>query len=119
VQSSETLSLHYASCSTDWHQGQVPAGQRLLVGDDVRRQDAIALNLLADGATPTASAHQYKMTTQIPESIPIPDQLETRFGTLNFVDGFPDDASTEKLYDNLDFQRKEDRRAPEAEDERK
>ena len=33
----------------------------------------------------------------------MPDKLETRFGTLNFFDGFPDKASTEKLYDNLDF----------------
>ena len=26
-------------------------------------------------------------------------------GTLNFFDGFPDRATAEKLYDNLDFQR--------------
>ena len=31
--------------------------------------------------------------------------METRLGTLKFFDGFPDDASVEKLYDNLDFQR--------------
>jgi hypothetical protein len=31
--------------------------------------------------------------------------VETRLGTLNFFDGFPDDATVEKLYDNLDFQR--------------
>jgi hypothetical protein len=31
--------------------------------------------------------------------------VETRFGTLNFFDGFPDKPSVEKLYDNLDFQR--------------
>jgi hypothetical protein len=31
--------------------------------------------------------------------------VETRLGTLNFFDGFPDQATTEKLYDNLDFQR--------------
>jgi hypothetical protein len=48
---------------------------------------------------------RYKMSTPIPASIPVPNQLETRFGTLNFFDGFPDKASTEKLYDNLDFQR--------------
>ncbi len=45
------------------------------------------------------------MTTPIPVSIPMPDRLETRFGTLNFFDGVPDEVSTEKLYDNLDFQR--------------
>jgi hypothetical protein len=45
------------------------------------------------------------MTTPVPPSIPIPDKVETRFGTLNFVDGFPDQASVDKIYDNLDFQR--------------
>ena len=35
----------------------------------------------------------------------IPDSVESRLGTLKFFDGFPDDASVEKLYDNLDFQR--------------
>ncbi|MFZ2089992.1 MAG: DUF1254 domain-containing protein [Desulfobaccales bacterium] len=52
-----------------------------------------------------APSTTYKMTTSIPPSIPISDKVETRFGTLNFSDGFPDKASTEKLYDNLDFQR--------------
>jgi len=45
------------------------------------------------------------MTTEIPDGISTPDQIETRLGTLNFFDGFPDSASVEKLYDNLDFQR--------------
>jgi hypothetical protein len=47
----------------------------------------------------------YKMTTPLPDGIAIPDQVENRLGTLNFFDGFPDDATVEKLYDNLDFQR--------------
>lgn len=47
----------------------------------------------------------YKMTSPIPASIPIPDKVETRFGTLTFFDGVPDETSTEKIYDNLDFQR--------------
>lgn len=46
-----------------------------------------------------------KMTTQIPAGIASPDKVETRLGTLEFFDGFPDDAAVEKLYDNLDFQR--------------
>jgi hypothetical protein len=45
------------------------------------------------------------MATEIPPAITIPNRLETRLGTLNFFDGFPDDATVEKLYDNLDFQR--------------
>jgi hypothetical protein len=46
-----------------------------------------------------------KMATDIPPAITIPDRIETRLGTLKFFDGFPDDATVEKVYDNLDFQR--------------
>lgn len=45
------------------------------------------------------------MTTDVPPGIVSPDKVETRLGTLKFFDGFPDKASVEKLYDNLDFQR--------------
>lgn len=55
-------------------------------------------------AKPTQPAH-YKMTTKVPAGIAMPDQVKTRLGTLKFFDGFPDDASVETLYDNLDFQR--------------
>jgi len=48
---------------------------------------------------------KYKMTTEIPSSIISPDKVETRIGTLKFFDGFPDKATVEKVYDNLDFQR--------------
>ncbi len=60
------------------------------------------------GAAPTEAGSitsQYKMTTDIPASITTPDRVETRLGTLTFSDGFPDDATAQKLYDNLDFQR--------------
>lgn len=46
-----------------------------------------------------------RMTTPIPQEITTPDTVETRLGTLNFFDGFPDEATTQKVYDNLDFQR--------------
>lgn len=46
-----------------------------------------------------------KPATEIPPGIAIPDKVETRLGDLRFFDGFPDDATVEKLYDNLDFQR--------------
>ncbi len=46
-----------------------------------------------------------KMTTPLPPGIASPDKVETRLGTLNFFDGFPDSATVDKLYDNLDFQR--------------
>ena len=47
----------------------------------------------------------YKMTTDIPASILTPDSVETRLGTLRFFDGFPDEETVQKVYDNLDFQR--------------
>ena len=53
----------------------------------------------------TPSDPQFKYSTPIPPSVASPDKVETRLGTLNFFDGFPDQATTEKLYDNLDFQR--------------
>jgi hypothetical protein len=46
-----------------------------------------------------------KMTTPIPPAITTPDSVDTRLGTLKFFDGFPDDATVEKVYDNLDFER--------------
>ena len=46
-----------------------------------------------------------KMTTPIPSSITTPDSVDTRIGNLKFFDGFPDDSSVQKVYDNLDFQR--------------
>src|SRR5512144_2085732 len=48
---------------------------------------------------------QYKNSTSMPPGVAMPDKLDTRIGTLTFSDGVPDKASTEKIYDNLDFQR--------------
>ncbi|MDH5221520.1 MAG: DUF1254 domain-containing protein [Betaproteobacteria bacterium] len=56
-------------------------------------------------ATFAAAPPQMKMTTDIPKAITTPDSVETRIGTLKFFDGFPDDATTQKVYDNLDFMR--------------
>ena len=46
-----------------------------------------------------------KMTTDIPPQVTTPDSVETRLGTLKFTDGFPDGATVQRVYDNLDFQR--------------
>lgn len=54
-------------------------------------------------ASSSAMAQKYK--TDIPASITAPDTVETRLGTLKFTDGVPDDATVQKVYDNLDFQR--------------
>ena len=48
---------------------------------------------------------QYKNSTPMPPGVASPEKMETPFGTLKFFDGVPDKASTEKIYDNLDFQR--------------
>jgi len=46
-----------------------------------------------------------KMTTDVPPGIATPDRLETRLGILTSFDGVPDQATAQKVYDNLDFQR--------------
>ena len=57
------------------------------------------------GETRVPTVPKLKMTTDIPAQITTPDAVETRLGTLRFFDGFPDDATVETIYDNLDFQR--------------
>ena len=42
---------------------------------------------------------------KIPEKILTPDTVETRIGTLTFVDGVPTAETAQKVYDNLDFLR--------------
>jgi hypothetical protein len=49
------------------------------------------------------TAPKMKMTTDIPPQITTPDSVETSIGTLKFFDGYPDDATTQKVYDNLDL----------------
>ena len=50
-------------------------------------------------------SEKYKMTTEIPEAITIPDQVETSIGTLEFFDGMPSGETVSKAYDFLDLQR--------------
>ncbi|ANY80898.1 hypothetical protein BB934_23915 [Microvirga ossetica] len=57
------------------------------------------------GATAAHAQTAPKMKTDIPPEITTPDTVETRLGTLKFTDGFPDQATRDKVYDNLDFQR--------------
>ena len=60
---------------------------------------------LATATAQAQTAPKMKMTTDIPPEITTPDSVKTRIGTLKFKDGFPDDATTQKAYDNLDFMR--------------
>ncbi len=48
---------------------------------------------------------KYKMTTQIPENVLIPDKVETRLGTLEFFDGVPTAKTSQLIWDNQDFSR--------------
>jgi hypothetical protein len=65
----------------------------------------IATWLILSSGAAIAQAPKMKMTTDTPPSLVTPDTVETRVGTLKFTDGFPDDATVAKVYDNLDFQR--------------
>ena len=66
---------------------------------------AIVLTFAALPAFAQTAPPKMKMTTDIPAAITTPDTVETRLGTLKFSDGFPDDATVAKVYDNLDFER--------------
>ena len=58
------------------------------------------------GALTGAPANpQYKYSTPTPPGVAAPGRIETRSGTLKLFDGFPDKATADKLWDNLDFQR--------------
>jgi hypothetical protein len=63
---------------------------------------AAAMLALVVSALP-ANAQKYK--ADVPASIVTPDTVETRIGTLKFHDGLPDAATTQKLYDTIDFGR--------------
>lgn len=63
-----------------------------------------ALSLIALLVLP-ANAQQYKYETPMPPGVASPNSVETRLGTLKFFDGFPDNATAQKLFENLDFQR--------------
>ena len=68
----------------------------------------LATAAYAMAALPSAHAQtapKMKMATEIPEAIVTPESVETRLGTLKFFDGYPDDTTTQKVYDNLDFMR--------------
>jgi len=43
--------------------------------------------------------------TDTPPGIETPDKLETSIGILTSVDGVPDAATTQKVYDQLDLNR--------------
>ena len=56
-----------------------------------------------DPVTGAAAASAPYRKSDIPAELITPDSVETRLGTLNFKDGVPDAATTQKLYDELDY----------------
>jgi hypothetical protein len=62
----------------------------------------VALIVCLAFATAVARAETYP---PIPPSLTTPNQVETSIGTLKFRDGIPDQATADKLYDQLDLQR--------------
>ena len=62
--------------------------------------ELIAQTPKAPAAPPTPG-----FNNKIPDKILTPDVVQTRIGTLNFVDGVPTADTTRMVYDNLDFLR--------------
>ncbi len=60
---------------------------------------------MAQPLTGSPASPGLKFSTPMPSGVAAPDTVDTRFGALRFFDGVPDKASTENIYDNLDFQR--------------
>jgi hypothetical protein len=60
----------------------------------------IAISGCAGLGNATATAPEMKMTTDIPESIVMPDKIKTRIGTLELFDGFPNEETVQKAYDS-------------------
>ena len=65
----------------------------------------LPIGATAMDATTANQPPKMKMSAPVPPGVATPDKLETRLGTLTSVDGVPDAATTQKVYDNLDFQR--------------
>jgi len=65
----------------------------------------VATPAMAQPLSGPPASPQYKFSTPLPSGVAAPAQVDTRFGPLKFEGGVPDLASTEKIFDNLDFQR--------------
>ncbi len=66
---------------------------------------ALALANAYAQTSPTSESTTPGFNNKIPETILTPDTVQTRIGTLNFVDGVPTTDTAQKVYDNLDFLR--------------
>lgn len=66
---------------------------------------ALAVPALAQPLDGAPADPRFRYSTAMPEGVAAPDEVETRLGTLRFNDGYPDAATAQAIYDNLDFQR--------------
>jgi hypothetical protein len=66
---------------------------------------AVLWTALVMTALATTATAQYKMSTQIAPGVAVPDKIESSIGTLKLSYGYPDAATVEKVYDNLDRSR--------------
>jgi hypothetical protein len=57
------------------------------------------------GVTSSYAAKPQQMSTPIAPGVMVPDTVSTSIGTLKLDYGYPDDATHEKIYDNLDASR--------------
>ena len=65
----------------------------------------LASLLLLGGSAAGLAQNTPGYNNKIPDSILTPDTVETRIGTLKFVDGSPSKDTVELVYDNLDYMR--------------
>jgi hypothetical protein len=72
---------------------------------DTRKMLFAATILSGALALTPAQAQTPGFNQTIPGQILTPDKVETRIGTLNFVDGVPTPETTKLVYDHLDFLR--------------
>ncbi|MCO8123135.1 DUF1254 domain-containing protein [Stieleria sp. TO1_6] len=63
----------------------------------------IAHRFVAGALLSAFAATSAHAQSAVPASVTTPDKVETRLGTLEFNDGQPNQATLEKVYDNLDF----------------
>jgi hypothetical protein len=65
----------------------------------------VASFFLLSSSVYAAAPQAMKMTTPIAPGITVPDNVETSIGNLHLNYGYPDDKTTQKIYDNLDASR--------------
>jgi len=71
----------------------------------VLQRTGVSLISLCLATSVGAQPPKMKYSTEIPANVVTPDRMETRLGTLKFVDGFPTEQTAQKVWDHLDFSR--------------